>query len=52
MFAGRNMFWTRTRTHFSPSHKARVKMTSEKGPKHISAGEHKLDIYYYHFERH
>ena len=36
-----------TQTGFSPSRKARVKMSSEKGPKCIYAQEHKLHNYYY-----
>ena len=41
-----------TQTHFSPSRLARVKMSSEKGPKYIYAQENKLWYYYYHFEGH
>ena len=33
MFTGINMFLALTQTHFSLSHQARVKMSSEKGPK-------------------
>ena len=35
--------------HFSASCCVRVKMNSEKGPKHIYAKEHKLYHYYYNF---
>ena len=37
-----------TQTHFSPS-AARVKMSSEKGQKHIYAQEHQL-YYYYNYQ--
>ena len=42
-FAGINMFFGATQNHFSPS-VARVKMSSEKGQKHVYAQEH----YYYY----
>ena len=42
MFAGRNMFWALLRGHFNPRLVARAKMSPSSGPKHISAGEHKL----------
>ena len=38
-----------TEGHFSASCCVRVKMNSEKGPKHIYAKEHKLYHYYYNF---
>ena len=48
MLAGINMFWARLRVILA----ARVEMSSEKGPKHIYAQEHKLYCYYYHFGGH
>ena len=41
-----------TQTHVSHSRWARVKMSSERGPKHIYAQGHKLYYYYSHFESH
>ena len=41
-----------TEGHFSASCCVRVKMISEKGPKHIYAKEHKLYHYYYNFGGH
>ena len=51
MFAGINMcIWPDSESFYSPS-VARVKMSSEKGQKHIYVQEHQLYYYYNTFRR-
>ena len=51
MFVGTNMFWAQLRLNLAQVEE-RVKMSSEKGQKHIYAQEHNLCYYYYHFGGH
>ena len=51
MFVGTNMFWAQLRLNLAQVEE-RVKMSSEKGQKHIYTQEHKLYYYYYHFGGH
>ncbi len=50
MFLGINMFLARLRLILARGPRARVKMNSEKGQKHIYAQEHQLYYYYNKFK--